>query len=284
MDLEFKKYSYQIINHFTLKIIAIILMTIDHIGMLLFPINSNIYIILRTIGRLALPLFIFMAVEGSFHSKKPYIYVLKFLILGFIIDIGELVFLNRYDGNAFITLGVGTLGCVLVNRKDYYSYLAIPLAILMILADFNFFPLRMDCSFLGLFIFIGIYLGEYLPNVYFNYLGKKLNYDNNSLEIVKKHMLRSKQNIGALCGIFIAYIAFMFLDMFNIYSFLVTNLLPFRIVSYGCLASIIILFYNGKPGYSNKFLNWGFYFYYPLHLCILYGISLLSLCICVAFI
>ncbi len=284
MDLEFKKYSYQIINHFTLKIIAIILMTIDHIGMLLFPINSNIYIILRTIGRLALPLFIFMAVEGSFHSKKPYIYVLKFLILGFIIDIGELVFLNRYDGNAFITLGVGTLGCVLVNRKDYYSYLAIPLAILMILADFNFFPLRMDCSFLGLFIFIGIYLGEYLPNVYFNYLGKKLNYDNNSLEIVKKHMLRSKQNIGALCGIFIAYIAFMFLDMFNIYSFLVTNLLPFRIVSYGCLASIIILFYNGKQGYSNKFLNWGFYFYYPLHLCILYGISLLSLCICVAFI
>lgn len=259
-------------------------MTIDHIGMLLFPINSNIYIILRTIGRLALPLFIFMAVEGSFHSKKPYIYVLKFLILGFIIDIGELVFLNRYDGNAFITLGVGTLGCVLVNRKDYYSYLAIPLAILMILADFNFFPLRMDCSFLGLFIFIGIYLGEYLPNVYFNYLGKKLNYDNNSLEIVKKHMLRSKQNIGALCGIFIAYIAFMFLDMFNIYSFLVTNLLPFRIVSYGCLASIIILFYNGKQGYSNKFLNWGFYFYYPLHLCILYGISLLSLCICVAFI
>lgn len=284
MDLEFKKYSYQIINHFTLKIIAIILMTIDHIGMLLFPINSNIYIILRTIGRLALPLFIFMAVEGSFHSKKPYIYVLKFLILGFIIDLGEFIFLNRYDGNAFITLGVGTLGCVLVNRKDYYSYLAIPLAILMILADFNFFPLRMDCSFLGLFIFIGIYLGEYLPNVYFNYLGKKLNYDNNSLEIVKKHMLRSKQNIGALCGIFIAYIAFMFLDMFNIYSFLVTNLLPFRIVSYGCLASIIILFYNGKQGYSNKFLNWGFYFYYPLHLCILYGISLLSLCICVAFI
>lgn len=49
-----------------LKIIALITMTIDHIGVQLLP----QYIILRIIGRLSFPVFAFMIAEGCRYTKK----------------------------------------------------------------------------------------------------------------------------------------------------------------------------------------------------------------------
>jgi hypothetical protein len=50
----------------TIKIIACILMAIDHIGYHLFP---NL-IILRIIGRLSMPLFAFFIAEGCYYTKN----------------------------------------------------------------------------------------------------------------------------------------------------------------------------------------------------------------------
>ena len=46
-----KKYLF--LSESTLKIIAIILMTIDHIALFLLPSNSDLQIALRAIGRLS---------------------------------------------------------------------------------------------------------------------------------------------------------------------------------------------------------------------------------------
>ena len=51
-----------------LKIIALIAMTIDHVGLILLPQVE----LLRIIGRLSFPIFAYMIAEGCFftHDKK----------------------------------------------------------------------------------------------------------------------------------------------------------------------------------------------------------------------
>ena len=67
----------QVLDSFWLKVLAVIFMTIDHIGLLFFQrgtvdINTDFYI-LRAIGKLAFPIFAFLAVESAFkttHIKR----------------------------------------------------------------------------------------------------------------------------------------------------------------------------------------------------------------------
>ena len=51
-------------SSFALKFLAIVLMTIDHVGLLLFPTHR----ILRAIGRLAFPIFAFQIGVGFKHT------------------------------------------------------------------------------------------------------------------------------------------------------------------------------------------------------------------------
>ncbi len=53
-----------------LKIIAAILMVVDHIGYFLYP----QYIILRILGRLSFPIFAFMIAEGCYHTRNKWRY------------------------------------------------------------------------------------------------------------------------------------------------------------------------------------------------------------------
>ncbi len=55
-----------------LKIIAAVLMVIDHIGYFLYP----QYIILRVLGRLSFPIFAFMIAEGCYHTRNKLRYFL----------------------------------------------------------------------------------------------------------------------------------------------------------------------------------------------------------------
>ena len=54
-----------------LKIIAMITMTLDHIGAELFP----QVLWLRIVGRLAMPIFAFMIAEGCRHTRSPLRYL-----------------------------------------------------------------------------------------------------------------------------------------------------------------------------------------------------------------
>ena len=75
-----------------LKILALVTMTIDHVGVVLLP----QYLVLRIIGRLTYPIFAYMIAEGCFytHSKRRYlggIFALGLACqLGFFIAMGSL--------------------------------------------------------------------------------------------------------------------------------------------------------------------------------------------------
>ena len=60
-----------------LKLLAAAAMTVDHVGLVLFPSVQ----ILRLIGRLAFPIFAFMIAEGCAHTRNHLRYLLSVLIL-----------------------------------------------------------------------------------------------------------------------------------------------------------------------------------------------------------
>lgn len=63
-----------------LKWIALIAMTLDHIGAYLFPHAS----ILRIVGRLAFPIYAYLIAEGCRRSRNPRRYFLRMLLTAFL--------------------------------------------------------------------------------------------------------------------------------------------------------------------------------------------------------
>lgn len=59
------------INSNVLKIFAVITMIIDHIGCYFSSkIAPDIYYLMRSIGRLAMPIFLYLLVQGFFYTKN----------------------------------------------------------------------------------------------------------------------------------------------------------------------------------------------------------------------
>lgn len=103
-------------TNFQLKIIALITMTIDHIGLLLVPMWSPYYEPLRTIGRLSFVLFAFLISEGLYHTKNKERYIATMFLFAFVIDIPRLFFGYEYFANIFYTLGAGALALYLIGH------------------------------------------------------------------------------------------------------------------------------------------------------------------------
>lgn len=79
-----------------LKILAAIFMTIDHIGVILFPQSA----ILRILGRLALPIFAFMIAEGCKYTRNRRKY------FGMVFGLGAVcqVVYYLFDGSMYLSI------------------------------------------------------------------------------------------------------------------------------------------------------------------------------------
>ena len=96
------KAGFRRLNGNTLKVIACIIMLIDHFGAaIILPLNNDgllpfdipfsqvkiVYDIIRAVGRTAFPLFCFLLVEGFVHTKSRLRYGLSLLIFGIISEL-----------------------------------------------------------------------------------------------------------------------------------------------------------------------------------------------------
>lgn len=142
------------INTFTLKMIAVVAMLIDHVGAVLLP----QYEILRIIGRIAFPIFAYTLVEGFIHTHDVKKYMMRMGILALVSEVPfDLAFygtlLEFGHQNVFFTLFLGLVMLYLMLKAPttLRSFLCV-LAILLV-SEF----LRTDYNSMGLLMIFWFY-------------------------------------------------------------------------------------------------------------------------------
>lgn len=85
-----------------LKGIAAAAMVVDHLGVQIFP----QYIAFRIIGRLAFPIFAYFIYEGMKYTHRPAAYLGRMLSLGMLCVVGYGIFSHQFYGNILITFSL----------------------------------------------------------------------------------------------------------------------------------------------------------------------------------
>lgn len=128
----------------TLKVVGIVLMIIDHIGLAFFP---NI-IAFRIVGRLAFPLFAYSIAIGYTYSKNLNKYILRLTAFALVSEpIFHLILPKGL--NIFFTLLIGLICILAIDKKRY--------VILAFILGFSYF-LPLDYGLYGVLTIIAFYI------------------------------------------------------------------------------------------------------------------------------
>lgn len=241
---------------FALKIIAIITMFIDHAADQFLTYQSVEWVICRSIGRLAFPIFCFMISEGLGHTKNRNKYLLRLLVFAFISEIpfnlmhGEIWYARGQ--NVIFTLLIA-VACITVyenpsilsrlvrkseKSEDTYAYV------------------NSDSVVTGFILVMGIVVAELLRTDYGG-LGVCVVY----AFYFSRNMEKGRRMLvcaAALVGVALLF-AYSPPSKFNVDAFLL------QAASVGAILPIAL--YNGKRGVSAK---WLFYVFYPAHMLAIY--------------
>ena len=212
-----------------LKIIAMITMTCDHVGMQIFP----QLLWMRIIGRLAMPIYAYMIAEGCRHTRDRKKYFLRLFGMGALCQIVYFVAMGSLYMCILITFSLSVILIGLMdaveqekNARNWGKLFAGTMLVFFL------------CSVLPDLLAHTDYAVDYgLPGVLLPVL------------------IYGAGTRGLLLGL-----ALMALDSGGI------QWLAF-------LAVPLLLCYNGQRGKEN--IGKLFYWYYPVHLVVIYGISLL---------
>lgn len=278
-----------ILSNFILKIIALLTMTLDHVGYMMqdYSMCLELAQVFRVCGRLALPLFCFMIVEGVLHTKNFPKYVLRLGICLVCVSAALLVveyaplfdgFSVRNEGNIFIDLLLGAIAVFCLNHKKIWvKFLAIlPIAFAIgssITVGYECvscgrevwiipFFLRTQYGWYGVLLILGFYAAYKLSDLYIKIFTKDV-YKGTRTEKIS-------QNICAVLMLGVVNLILYTLSFVIEPSYL--NYLDVELEMCSMLAGILILLYNGKRGYGAPWFKYGCYVYYALHMVIIYGL------------
>lgn len=218
-----------------LKIIALIAMTLDHAGKLLWP--GCVW--MQVVGRLAFPIFAYMVAEGCTYTKKRKKYLGIMAGLAFVCQLVYLVAKGSLYQSVLVSFtlsivliyivdwakGTGKVWLALVLAVVSYGtawFLSVELPVVLWRTDYN-----IDYGFAGILLVVGIYYA-------------------------KGHLAKL-----AMATVMLAVLGITFEG----------------IQWYGLLALPLLALYGGERG-KHK-LKYLFYIYYPAHLAVVYLIGLL---------
>ncbi len=150
-----------------LKILALIAMTIDHVGFLLLP----QYPILRLIGRLAMPIFAWMIAEGCEHTRNRARYLFTVLGVGLVCQVVSWVAERSMTQCILITFSMSILLIYvldLANRKrGFFTLCLLGITVIAVCYVCVFLPqdipglrFSVDYSIYGVLLPVAIYLGR----------------------------------------------------------------------------------------------------------------------------
>ena len=246
------------INSNIFRIIAIFAVILDHIGVFFASeITENTYYVFRLIGRIAMPMFAFLLVQGFFHTKDIIKYIKRLFVAGAITQI--LVFILytvniQYFPEYIVTKDILNVNIILsfaviliilkfldmilnmckqkeVQKKEIIIYTMAIVCLLVL-----YFVVEFDYSYYLVIYSILIYFTEKIKD-----------------KITKKQY-------------YLIYVIIMVLFL-SMYS----NKLEW----FAILSLPFIMLYNGKRNNKNKILNICFYAFYPIQYLIIYLIAMI---------
>lgn len=220
-------------NRTVLKIIAIVSMLIDHIGVFLL-IEGDLYLAFRLMGRLAFPIFAFMIAQGFLKSRNVNRYVIRLAVFALFIEglflvhalLSEVPYIPLKD-NVIAPLLLGLLVLICVRSSNDFTRLGL----------------------IGILVFTMFV--QYPYSIY-------------GLSLIAIFGLISKKWLQAILFLFI-HIVFIQIPGINN----VLYLYPWQ-QQFALFFLPLLFLYNGKKGRDYKYL---FYLFYPLHLIVLWVIA-----------
>ena len=238
----FQKPKFGFTNN-QLKIIAMVSMLCDHVGLLFFP-EADIF---RIIGRIAFPIFAYMIAEGCRYTKNRAKYLGMIAGMGIVFQLVYLVAMGSLYQGILVTFSLAIitiyaldgilkskkLWCVLasVTSLAFVVFFVFVLPILLKGTDFD-----IDYGLWGILLPVAVY---FLPN-------------------------RIARTIGT---------AILLLARAIHYTIVPVALGPLQ--WFALLSVLFLALYNGERGRAK--MKYVFYIFYPAHLVILYGIAILML-------
>lgn len=216
----------------SLKLVALLTMTVDHIGYAFFPFDAG----WRMVGRISFPLFAFLVAEGCRKTSSRKGYLLRLGLFALISEVPFDLFFrgslfNPHYQNIFFTLLLGGLAVTVYETWGGYRALV---GCLLCIGAASF--LGTDYGGYGAALILLFYIAPTLPWAAAGYLALSLLYHSQALLVI----IRGGR----------------------------WDLLPGSCIQlWGLLAFVPLAFYNRQRG---RELRWLFYWYYPAHLLILW--------------
>lgn len=241
--------EYKVLSGNTLKMLAALFMTVDHIGVLFFP----RVITLRIIGRLAYPIFAFMLAEGAKYTKNKLRY---FSLMAALAALCQIVYYFFDGGSLYMCILVTfSLSLIMIFALDLFKRCFFDRKCPTLIKAFSFL--------LFLLSVIAVY-------------------------VLNEHLTIDYGFCGSLVPLFASIPNFRGTDapecikrLDNLYvriALLAVGLLILSIdvkwvEEYSLFSVILLLCYSERRGKYN--MKYFFYLFYPLHLVALEGIYLL---------
>ncbi len=240
-----------------IKAVAIVTMLLDHIGYVFAGrLPDGVADVLRTAGRLALPLFCFLIVEGYVHTRDVRRYALRLLTFAVLSELPfdlmlrrsavPAVFIDYGYQNVFFMLLLGLLAiwAIDVQTKLHRPQLGYAMAVaLALVAEL----IRADYGLFGVGFIV----------VFFALRGNHVR-----VALAFTALLALRYTLAVL-GVSVA-------DMLLLRPFVQPTDLSWAQTNLFALLALPLCFLaNGKKGYSRPWLQWGFYAFYPAHMLVL---------------
>lgn len=234
----FHSERFKGVNSFVLKVLAIVLMTVDHASVAFLGQRVTV---LRLIGRIAFPIFAFMIAEGAKRTKSREKYMFRLLIFAVVSEvpfdwfIGSVAFDLSYQ-NVYFTLlfGLFSIWCYELFKEKKLGFLAV---ITLVISASGAAFLNADYGATGV---ISIFLF---------------------------YLFSEKPQPLRIAG-FIVAVAVLSVNITSMGIYFV----DFEL--FALIALVPIALYNGERG--KKFNKYFFYAFYPLHLVLLKLVSMIA--------
>ncbi len=258
----------------TLKLIALITMVLDHIGYYFASeLDYGVLLALRWLGRMAMPIYTYLIVQGFFYTKDFKKYVGRIFVLAMITQasislVGYIGFKNTEmyypqvcnSLNVLFTYTIALIVLkllherIIIKKWDYTKNLSVRIISAIVLVSVGVLA-PMDYSYIGLILSVLFYFIE-------KYKTKYMVSTEKIRQLIRMFKFDDSKVVRA---VYILALALALIALAPAEPY------PIPVI----LTIIPIALYNGERGNKSKILKYGYYLTFPLQHILLYSLAII---------